>query len=343
MSPHSAATKKWKIWLAGSTRHTVMAVQELLTDAQFEITLILTPPPKPIGRDQHLTANPLDLLAQKYKIPTVYVDKKIDSSVQTQLKQFTNQTSLPDFLLVIDFGYLIPDWLLQLPAIAPINIHPSKLPAWRGASPGQFVLMSDVSQSSMAIIQMAKELDCGPIYTQIGFEVDPNWTSADYYDFSFQLVANYLPTTLAKIADGLSPQPQPVSSPTPPARQLKKTDGYIPFGTLQKILNNESLKAEAIPSFWLDVWNQAAIKVKSPASILNRQIKALQPWPGVWTQIQTNQGLKTMKILSLKSADLHKPNTKLKPASHHFVLEKVQVAGQNPALFNQIKNQILPD
>jgi methionyl-tRNA formyltransferase len=67
-------------------------------------------------------------------------------------------------LLVVDFGYLIPTWLLQLPAIAPLNIHPSELPKWRGSSPGQFALLfknlgRETTQTAVTLMVMNEGLD----------------------------------------------------------------------------------------------------------------------------------------------------------------------------------------
>src|SRR5258708_7726522 len=122
---------KYRIAIAGSTQHTVQCAEALFASPEFEITWILTPQPRLLGRKQILTKNPLHLFAEEHHVPLILLENTIDAAIQHRILTM-NSAQAVDFLLVIDFGYLIPDWLLDLPAIAPLNVHLSALPAGRG-------------------------------------------------------------------------------------------------------------------------------------------------------------------------------------------------------------------
>ena len=115
----------YSVWIAGTTTRTVSCALALLKDPRFEIHLIITPTPKPVGREQQITPNPLHQFATEHQLPVELVQRKIDQQLQEKLQAHAR----PDFLLVVDFGYIVPQWLLDLPIIAPLNVHPSTLHA----------------------------------------------------------------------------------------------------------------------------------------------------------------------------------------------------------------------
>ncbi|MBU0576578.1 methionyl-tRNA formyltransferase [Patescibacteria group bacterium] len=214
----------YTIAIAGTTQRTVMCAQALLQHHELEISLVITPAPQRVGRDRKLTKNDVQNFANSNQVPTVLIKNKIDEEVKKKINEFAK----PDFLLVVDFGYLVPEWLLDLPKIMPLNIHPSALPKWRGSSPGQFVLLSGEKESAVTIIQMTPQFDQGPIIWQQKFTVDQSWTQTQYYQFSFELICQKLSKILLQLAEGkITPRPQPATSPTPLARRLTKQDAFV--------------------------------------------------------------------------------------------------------------------
>ncbi len=172
--------------IAGSTHHTLLCAESLLANDAFHIMGIITPVPKPAGRKKEIKKNPLHAFAEKNAIPTILIEKKIGEHVHLQLQ---TEWERPDILLVVDFGFLVPPWLLSWPRIAPINIHPSNLPKFRGSSPGQFVLLFGEKTSAVTLIRMDEKLDHGPIVTKVFFDVAPSWTAPTYYAHAFALIA----------------------------------------------------------------------------------------------------------------------------------------------------------
>ncbi len=294
----------YSVAIAGTTNHTQHCAETLLAHPQLEISFVITPTAKPVGRRQLLTLNPFQKWANSNQIPTVLVKNKIDESIKKQILTYIK----PDFLLVVDFGYLIPTWLLELPQIMPLNIHPSALPKWRGSSPAQFVLLSGVTTSAVTIIEMTNKFDQGPIVWQQEFTVDRNWTQTEYYQHSFELANQSLAEVILKLAKNeISPTLQPIVSPTPLAKKITKADAFVNWDEVQGAMTND----------------------KNKAVQLEQASRAYSPWPLLWTQIETNQGQKRMQII----------NTKI-DQSGLLKLEKIKIEGMKIKPWVEVKNKI---
>lgn len=319
----------YSIAVAGSTAHTALLAKALHEHPQFILPWVLTPLPRKIGRKQTLTPNPLDVFAQESNIERIFIEQKIDQNVHQQIQNH----SRPDFLLVVDFGYVIPQWLLAHPHIAPVNIHPSALPKWRGSSPGQFVLLFGEKISAVSLIVMNEKLDQGDILHQETFSVQPTWNQKQYYQASFTQVSEWIPKALLKLAMGkITRTSQPETSPTPLARRLNKTDSFISWSDLAQTFHrtfevtpSETLfppvKLSALSSKipdqpLLSLLIQTTLPEYHPQLILQAQ-RAFAPWPGLWTEIPTRKGLKKMKILELSTQ------------SNQLALKTVQIEGKN--------------
>ncbi len=303
----------YSVIVAGSTHRTTQCAAALLVDGRFKLTLIITPEPKPVGRAQTITKNPLHQFADEHKIPIMLINKKVDQEIKNKIDSYcTTINSKPDFLLVVDFGYLVPAWLLQLPQIAPLNIHPSALPKWRGSSPGQFVLLNGETKSAVTLMVMNNQLDQGPIIYQKSFSVGPNWTQTEYYQHSFDLVCPELPQKMIDLAKNkIKPVSQPLLSPTPIAKRLTKEDSFVDWTVLTQVMNHHS--------------DFDSNKIQE----LERATRAYSPWPGLWTLVPTAKGLKRMKIL------------KSHVEQNRLFLDLVQIEGLQPTPWNEVKNMVM--
>lgn len=326
---------QYKIALAGSSKYTVMMAEVLQNDARFKICYTLSPTPKLIGRQQILSKNPLHLWSEKEGISAFLIEKKIDANLQNQLREAEEI----DFLLVVDFGYLIPAWLLQLPKIAPLNIHPSLLPKWRGSSPGQFCLLfKDLGQenqlSAVTLMVMNEGLDQGPIVAQLPFNLEENWTQNEYYQHAFTLIAEKLGDLISNLAEQkIEVLEQPVESSTMTARRLNKEDSFVDWNILQKLMDNSLEKINSLgdgKKLLNDLlMNDEFCKNKTEQiKLIINASKAFFPWPGLWTNVQTNQGIKRMKIFSCHAT------------KNQLSLDQVQIEGKNLCLFNECKNAL---
>lgn len=327
----------YQIAIAGSTHYTVQMAQALANDSRFELAFTLSPEPKTIGRQQILTKNPLHQWSLEQNLAHLLVEKKIDDNLHQKIQNLNKKI---DFLLVVDFGYLVPQWLLDLAQIAPLNIHPSLLPKWRGSSPGQFALlmqnlMENGQKSAITLMVMNAGLDQGPIISQLPFTIDSAWTQTEYYQTAFNLIAAQLGDLISSFAEGkIKAQAQPLESPTFIARRLNKEDSFITWQDLQLLMDikDEKIKAQDNHSALLyDLLANPEICPTRLAQIklVSNASRALNPWPMLWTIVQTSKGEKRMKILESQSQ------------GEQLLLTKVQIEGKNPCSFNECKNSIL--
>jgi methionyl-tRNA formyltransferase len=317
--------KPFSVVIAGSTHHTRMCAQSLFESSECVITGVLTPIPKPIGREQIVTPNPLHTFAQKNNIPSVLISQKIDDLMQAELQKIEK----PDFLLVVDFGYMVPNWLLEWPNIKPVNIHPSLLPRWRGSSPGQFCLLYGERETAVSVITVTEKLDQGDIIAQLPFVTEENWTQTEYYNHAFSLVSTQLPTILVDFAEHRVATPQPEHSPTPIAGRFKKEDSFIPWEVLKLAQSTDTYIAKNNDKPALSTVLAAALQQHgSLAQLIHHATYAFQPWPGLWTLVPTTKGEKRMKILQTEVEN------------NQLVITQAQIEGKTPASWNEIKNSL---
>ncbi|MDQ3008056.1 MAG: hypothetical protein M3Q81_00495 [bacterium] len=287
----------YTIAVAGSTTRTAQCLAALAVDPRFSITWVLTPEPRATGRQQRITPNPVHQFAQEHSLTSIQLHSKIDAQIKEKI--LSPEMVQPDFLLVVDFGYLVPEWLLALPKKAPLNLHPSLLPRWRGSSPGQFVLLWGDDTSAVTLMIMNQALDEGAILHQESFAVNPAWRQNEYYAASFKLATAFLGSKIAEFAEGkITPQPQPTATPTPIARRLNKEDSFIEWNVLQASIEGKQSESLSVTSELLRAANQ---RHQNWAVTLSQACKAFYPWPGLWTVIPTNKGQLRLKILSCQA------------------------------------------
>lgn len=329
----------YSIAIAGSTQKTLLCTQVLSQDPRFRLQLIIAPQAKTAGRKQLLEPNPMETFGRQKNIPTILIDKTIN---KIDFEQFISKKF--EFLLVVDFGYLIPAWLLNWPKVAAVNVHPSALPRWRGSAPAQFVLLNGEAESAVSLIQMDNQLDHGPIISQYPFVVAKHWTQTEYYQTSFSLITKHLTEDLISLATKqLTPQPQPDLSPTPVAQKLTKKDSFVPWEKILEATNHfdtlrepqgdmlrpaQHDKAQGNSDIIHNQPDNVMLRLSKHdlAKQLEQATKAYLPWPVLWTLIPTLKGPKRMKILKTHLVD------------GKLILDEVQIEGQKEAFFNQVKN-----
>ncbi len=206
-----------------------------------------------MGRHHTLTPSPVKVLAEQKGIPLWQPD-----DINTQSSKLKAQSSPFDFLVVVAYGQILSPAILALPRIAPVNLHPSLLPRWRGASPIHHALLAGDAETGVTIQQMAEALDAGPILAQERLPLRPTETYASLRQTLAEKGASLLIRTLK---NPLHPVPQETGSVTL-CNKLTRRDG------------------EADPG-------------RMTAEEIDRRVRALNPWPGVTCPIQ---GM-TMKLL----------------------------------------------
>jgi len=231
---------KHSVIFCGTPDFAVPALKALIDHSEFEVDLVITQPDKPVGRDQTITPPPVKVAAEKAGIPIIQPE---DIN-----KEFPKDTSA-DFIVTVAYGQILDDEILKFPKIAPVNIHASLLPRWRGASPIQHTILED-KIGGVSIQQMVEKLDAGPILAQKEIKLDERETSPTLHDKLATLGADLIVETLSK---PLNPKEQNQDDAVF-CRKLSRKDGKV---------NPDSMTAEEI----------------------DRHVRALVPWPGVKCKI----------------------------------------------------------
>ena len=154
-----------KILFAGSPPASAQILERLIADG-MELVGVISQPDKRSKRGGDKEPSAVSLAAQKYGIKTFKPDT-LGEAFQNELLQFAC-----DFLIVSAYGKILPSWMLLHPKIAPINIHYSLLPKYRGASPIQSVFLGGESKTGISIMKMTEGLDEGPVYNSHEISID---------------------------------------------------------------------------------------------------------------------------------------------------------------------------
>ena len=232
-----------------------------LAENGYEIAGVVTQPDKPRGRGKASSMTPVKEAALELGL-TVYQP----SRVREQSFMDTVRALNPDVIVVSAFGQIIPKALLELPRYGCVNIHASLLPKYRGAAPIQWAVMDGEPVSGVTIMQMDEGLDTGDMLAKTEVALEPDETGGSLFDKLSRAGAELLIRTLPALEQGtLTPEKQPLESPTAYARMIRKEDGRIDW----------NLEAEAI----------------------ERRIRGLNPWPSAYTEL-------TGKILKIWRAEV---------------------------------------
>ena len=232
-----------------------------LAENGYEIAGVVTQPDKPRGRGKASAMTPVKEAALELGL-TVYQP----SRVREQSFMDTVRALNPDVIVVSAFGQIIPKALLELPRYGCVNIHASLLPKYRGAAPIQWAVMDGEPVSGVTIMQMDEGLDTGDMLAKTEVPLEPDETGGSLFDKLSRAGAELLIRTLPALEQGtLTPEKQPLESPTAYARMIRKEDGRIDW----------NLEAEAI----------------------ERRIRGLNPWPSAYTEL-------TGKILKIWRAEV---------------------------------------
>lgn len=247
---------KHRIIFVGTPQFSVPSLVALLNDSRFEVVGVVTQPDMPAGRNLALTPPPIKVTAQSYSLP-IFQPQKI-AQVIDQLRELQAEA-----MVVAVYSQIIPDSILQLTPKGCVNVHPSRLPKYRGASVLQAPILHGDPTADLSIMLMDKTLDTGPILSRTEYVLKPQETAATLSDAMSELSAKVLPETLAAyLEDRIKPLPQD-DSETNYVGRLEKKDGIID-------------------------WTKSAAEVE-------RFVRAMFPWPSAWTWIAGKQ----LKILEV--------------------------------------------
>ena len=211
-----------KLVFCGTPEFAVPSLQALI-DAGHEIPLVLTQPDRPAGRKHELQIPPVKQLATKLNLPVFQPERlKTNPDLRALLEQIS-----PDAIIVVAYGRIIPQWMLDLPPLGNINVHGSLLPKYRGAAPIQWAVANGETETGVTTMLLDAGLDTGNTLLFHSLPIGPDTTSPELYPQLSQIGANLLLQTLSRLKQGtIPPQPQDNAAATL-APILTREDGRL--------------------------------------------------------------------------------------------------------------------
>ncbi|MDP2934839.1 MAG: methionyl-tRNA formyltransferase [bacterium] len=254
---------------------------------RFEIIAVITAEDKPVGRKQTLTPSPIKKWALGNNLPVLQPDKIRKPEWIEKIREMN-----PELIILTAFGQIIPQEILDIPKYKALNIHPSLLPKYRGASPIQSVILNGETETGACLMIMDAEMDHGPVIQNSKFKIqNSKITHEELSKELSDLGAELLIKTLPDYIDGkIKPQEQDHAQATF-CKLIKKEDGKID-------------------------WNKSAEDIE-------RQIRAFQEWPESYTSFNDQQ----LKIIEAET----NPSTALrtsKKIGEVFLTDKKELVVQ---------------
>lgn len=244
-----------------------------LIEASYPIVGVYTQPPRPVGRGYQVTPSPVHTLADQHQLPVFTPVSLKDKDVQKEW-----ETLGADVAVVAAYGLILPKSILEVPPLGCLNVHASLLPRWRGAAPLQRAILAGDTETGVTIMKMEEGLDTGPILLKESFPLAESITTPRLLEQMTDVGTRALLKALPLYAAGqLVPIPQPLEGVTY-AEKLRKEEGALDW-TL-------------------------------PAVVLDRKVRALNPWPGTWFTVGDDQ-IKVLEAAVLPGSSAAQPGTVL--------------------------------
>jgi methionyl-tRNA formyltransferase len=261
----------------GTPRFAVPTLETLA--AAFNVRLVVTQPDRPKSRGLELVASPVKQSALQLGLPITQPDKiKVNDEFRAHLTALN-----PDAIVVVGYGRIIPQWMLELPRLGNINLHASLLPKYRGAGPIQWAIARGETVTGVTTMRIDAGLDTGDILLQREIPIAPDDTAETIAPHLAAIGAELTVETLRGLDSGtIQPRPQNHTQATL-APILKKEDGRVDFSL-------------------------------SAPEIFNR-IRGFQPWPGVFTRFHG----KNLQIWKASPANNALPPAQLHVEGHRLL------------------------
>ena len=284
-----------RIVFIGAGEIGVPTLQALLRSSEHQLTGVVTQPDKPVGRAQQIEPPPIKRALAGTTILILQPKRVKDRQAIEEIRALQ-----PDAIVVMAYGQILPREVLEVPRVACLNLHASLLPRWRGAAPIQAAIAADDPETGITVMYMAEGLDTGDILLQRRIDILPTDTGGSLHDRLALIAPETLLDALQMLAEGDAPRIPQDNALATYAPKLTRDNGKID-------------------------WSE-------PAEIIERTIRAFNPWPGAFTEI-ASPGVRKLKIFSAAIVDLNgKPGEFLRSEK-----ELIVAAGKNALSLNEVQ------
>ena len=286
-----------RIIFAGTPDFSVPVLQTLI-DSAHSVVGVYSQPDRPAGRGRKLQQSPVKQLAVQHELP-IFQPASLKPSEQHQILKDLQ----PDLMVVVAYGLLLPQSILDVPGLGCVNLHASLLPRWRGAAPIQRAILAGDATTGVCLMQMEAGLDTGPVLASDTCNITESDTGGELHDRLSEMSARLLAANLDKLEN----------------KSLTAVVQDDQLATYAKKLQ----KSEAV----ID-WSQTAGQI-------DRQVRAFNPWPVAQTQYDDHV-LRIWKSVPADYAGDKKPGAVLSTDKHGILvacgkaelrLQEVQLPG----------------
>jgi methionyl-tRNA formyltransferase len=238
-----------KLVFCGTPKFAVRTLEAVVA-AGHEVALVVTQPDRAAGRGMQVQVGAVHEAAQRLRLKVVQPDKiRKNEEFRARLEAIR-----PDAILVVAYGRIIPDWMLELPRFGCINLHGSLLPKYRGAAPIQWAVANGERETGVTTMRLNAGLDTGPMLLAQVVPIAPEETAEDLFESLAAVGAELMVKTLCGLEDGLLTPVEQDHAAATLAPMLTREDGRMDFS-------------------------------RTALELVNRW-RGFQPWPGAWTTLR---------------------------------------------------------
>lgn len=241
-----------RVLFIGTGEIGVPVLHSLLKSNEHELVGVVTQPDKPVGRAQRIEAPAIKIALGDSKVPVLQPKRIKNEDAVAAIRAIA-----PDVIAVIAYGQILPRSVLEIPRIACLNLHASLLPRHRGAAPIQAAIIAGDRESGISVMYMDEGLDTGDVLLQTRLEIAPDETGGSLHDRLAAVAPEALHEALAQLQAGTAARIPQDSSAATYAPKLEREHGRID-------------------------WNE-------PVALIERKIRAFNPWPGAFTVLRDEQ------------------------------------------------------
>jgi methionyl-tRNA formyltransferase len=252
-----------RVVFIGAGQIGVPTLRALQKSPEHELVGVVTPPDKPVGRVQRIEPPPIKKAIAGTAIPILQPARIKDRQAIEEIRPLQ-----PDVIVVMAYGQILPRDVLEIPKIACLNLHASLLPRWRGATPVQAAIAAGDRETGITVMYMDEGLDTGEILLRLKIDILSTDTGRSLQDRLAKIAPDALLDALRLLTKGSAPRIPQDNSLATYAPKLKREDGKID-------------------------WSE-------PAETIERKIRAFNPWPGVYMELDGRK----LKIFSASIVNL---------------------------------------
>jgi methionyl-tRNA formyltransferase len=284
-----------RVLFIGTGEIGVPVLRWLRESGEHELAGVVTQPDKPVGREQRIEAPPIKAALAGSNLPILQPKRiKADDAI-AEIRALA-----PDVIVVMAYGQILPRAVLEIPPIACLNLHASLLPKYRGAAPIQAAIVAGDGETGITVMYMDEGLDTGDMLLQKRIEIAPDETAGSLHDRLAEIAPAALQEALSLLAAGTAPRLPQDSSVATYAPKLEREHGRID-------------------------WSE-------PAMLIERKIRAFDPWPGAFALLRDEAGrdrkLKIYRAIAAAGGSNDPEKLVIAAKDGALKLEEVQLEGK---------------